>query len=208
MSTSQTDAEFTAFLDDQLVASGSLQDVIQVLNGQLDSAQLPSICLFDDATGRPVDLDVRHGVASAPAANDLPATDGADHGQTPTDAPRSVGRPKLGVVAGEVTLLPRHWAWLKSQPGGASVTLRKLVEEARRTTAGEDIARRAQEAAYRVMTALAGDRSNYEEALRALYAKDEQRFLELTQGWSQDVCDYVRKLAKPVFAQKGSRVQS
>ncbi len=71
--------------------------------------------------------------------------------------PRGRGRPKLGVVAREVTLLPRHWDWLNAQPGGASVALRKLVEQARRANGDADRARAAREAAYHFMSAMAGD---------------------------------------------------
>jgi len=111
-----------------------------------------------------------------------------------TEAPR-VGRPKLGVTAREVTLLPRHWEWLAEQPGGASAALRRLVEEARRTHAGRDAARRAQEAAHRVMSALAGDLPDYEEALRALYAGDAEAFATRIADWPARVKHYVGRLA-------------
>ena len=110
-------------------------------------------------------------------------------------APAAPGRPKLGVVARQITLLPRHWEWLGEQPGGASVTLRKLVEEARRSTAGEAALRRSREACYRFMTTMAGDEPNYEEALRALFAGDAQRFAALTELWPPDVRDHARRLA-------------
>ena len=92
-------------------------------------------------------------------------------------APRGPGRPKLGVVAREITLLPRHWEWLAQQTGGASVAIRKLVDEARRATATTAIASAsAQEAAYRFMSAMAGNLPHFEEAIRALFADDPRRF--------------------------------
>ena len=76
------------------------------------------------------------------------------------------------MVAREVTLLPRHWEWLAQQSGGASVALRRLVDQARRGTEDKDRIRRAQEAAYRFMSAMAGNRPNFEDAIRALFAGD------------------------------------
>src|SRR5262245_3846770 len=108
---------------------------------------------------------------------------------------RRPGRPKLGVVAREVTLLPRHWEWLGAQPGGASVALRKLVEEARRANGDADRARAARDAAYRFMSVMAGNLAGFEEASRALFADDRRRFVGLVAGWPDDVRDHVVRLA-------------
>ena len=108
-------------------------------------------------------------------------------------------RPKLGVIAREVTLLPRHWEWLSSQPGGASVALRKLVEEARRANAGRDRIRQAQEAAYRFVSVLAGNLPGFEEACRALFAGDAARFDSLVQGWPAGVRNHAQRLAARAF---------
>ena len=105
--------------------------------------------------------------------------------------PRGPGRPKLGVIAREITLLPRHWEWLAQQPGSASVALRRLVEEARRSGEDNDRVRRAQDAAYRFMSAMAGNRPHYEEAIRALFANDAARFRELIAEWPADVRDHM-----------------
>ena len=112
---------------------------------------------------------------------------------------RGPGRPKLGVVAREITLLARHWDYLTRQPGGASVTLRKLVDEARKVNATRDRVREAQEAAYRFMTALAGDEPGFEEALRALFASNEARFSEVTASWPADIRDHAKQLAAIAF---------
>jgi hypothetical protein len=156
------------------------------------------VLVFDDTTSESIELDLRGTVeevarrlaAQAPAA------------RPPEPAPeeaRGPGRPKLGVVAREITLLPRHWEWLARQPGGASVTLRKLVEEARKAGAGKERVRQAQDAAYRFMSVMAGDRPGFEEATRALFAGKQGRFEELVEGWPADVREHARKLAAPAL---------
>jgi hypothetical protein len=119
----------------------------------------------------------------------------------PRTPQRSAGRPKLGVVPREVTLLPRHWEWLSSQPGGASVALRKLVEHASRDARGADIKREARDSAYRFMHELAGDEAGFEEASRALFAGDAARFGELVAPWPAGVREHLLELAGPAFAQ-------
>jgi hypothetical protein len=118
----------------------------------------------------------------------------AAQAQPGTEAPRRPGRPKLGVVAREVTLLPRHWEWLNGQPGGASVALRKLVEDARRGSASKDRARRMQEAAYRFMSAMAGNLPGFEEATRALFAGEPDRLAEHVRAWPEDVRTHLERL--------------
>ena len=103
------------------------------------------------------------------------------------------------MVAREVTLLPRHWDWLGTQPGGASVALRKLVEEARRVNADKDRLRQSQEAAYRFMSPMAGHLPGFEEATRALFAPDAARFHALIAPWPNDVREHTTTLAAQVF---------
>jgi uncharacterized protein len=170
----------TAFAGNRLIARGDLVAVARAAHANRSEQPL----VFDDATGRPVELDLQGSVEEVVARLSPPAA----------PAKPARGRPKLGVTAREVTLLPRHWEWLATQPGGASAALRRLVDQARRETVGTDAARQAQEAAYRVMTTLAGDFPGYEEATRALFARDRARFDELTSGWPADVRDYVRGL--------------
>ncbi|RZI91619.1 MAG: DUF2239 family protein, partial [Variovorax sp.] len=110
------------------------------------------------------------------------------------------GRPKLGVVAREVTLLPRHWDWLNRQPGGASVALRKLVEDARRVNTDRDTVRAAREATYRFMSAIAGHLPGFEEAARALFANEKERFDALVAPWPDDVPDHLRKLSASAWS--------
>ena len=128
------------------------------------------------------------------------ASPGARLSKAHASAPRP-GRPRLGVVAREVTLLPVHWQWLNGQPGGASVTLRKLVEAARRVNAAKDRIRSAREAAYRFMTAMSGNAPGFEEAIRALFAGNRARFEEFTESWPVDLRDHARRMASPSFDQ-------
>jgi len=191
-----TRPHFTAFMGHRLLAAGPLAEVaLAVMNASRRPAA-PPIIIFNDATGRPLDLDLRGSereiVARLPQTAPDPeiAADG-----TAAAEPRGRGRPKLGVVAREVTLLPRHWEWLGAQPGGASVALRKLVDGARRANGDADRARAARDAAYRFMSVMAGNLAGFEEASRALFADDRRRFVGLIAGWPDDIRDHVVKLA-------------
>ncbi len=180
-------ATYTAFAGHQGLAAGDLQKVALTAKAAHDDGREP-ILVFDDATGRTVELDFR-GSADEVLAR-LPVA------ETPPKPGR--GRPKLGVTPREVTLLPRHWQWLAGQPGGASAVLRRLIDQARRDNPGADDVRQALEAAQRAMTTLAGNLADYEDATRAFYAKDYSRFSVLTKPWPADVRDYLRQLVERV----------
>lgn len=190
---------YTAFEGDRCLARGPLPDVVAAAKAAFDRSRTSLVLIFDDATGEQVDADysgtpaeVLRGVAAREARRAAPA-------ESEPAVARGPGRPRLGVVAREVTLLPRHWQWLNSQPGGASVALRRLVDEARRASVGRDRVRRAQEVAYRVMTALAGNLPAFEDALRALYARDGAAFDRHVDAWPVDVREYARQLARPAL---------
>jgi uncharacterized protein len=188
-------ARFTAFDGQHRLISGALADVaIAVRNAARDAAAAP-IVIFDDSTGRALDLDLRG--TEREILERLPPVIGPSGAAavSPGSEPRGRGRPKLGVVAREVTLLPRHWEWLGSQPGGASVALRKLVEEARRANGDRDRSRAARDAAYHFMSAIAGNLPDFEEATRALYADDRRRFTTLIATWPGDIRDHAVALA-------------
>ena len=169
----------TVFQGFRRVASGTLPQVAVFLK---DASHAEAYLVFDEA-GRQIDLDTR-GTPDEISARHEAALE-----------PRGRGRPRLGVVPREVTLLPRHWDWLGLQPGGASVALRKLVEEARRSSGDRDRVRAAQEAAYRFISAIAGNLPGFEEAARALFAYDRRRFGDLIAGWPEDVRDHAVTLA-------------
>ena len=183
---------YTAFEGERCLASGPLAQIAMAIKGTQQPVAIP-IMIFSDTTGRPIDLDLRG--SNDELRSRLAAIAPADAAEPTADEPRGRGRPKLGVVAREVTLLPRHWEWLNAQPGGASVALRKLVEEARRATGDADRIRAAREAAYHFMSAMAGNLNNFEEASRALFADDRRRFVGLIANWPADIRNHVVKLA-------------
>lgn len=160
----------TVFYKDEVIAKGAPGEFAPALR-ELELARSSDLLAFDDETGAQVDLDLRE----APA-------------------PRPRGRPSLGVEPREVTLLPRHWQWLARQPGGASVTLRKLAEQAMRAGRGE---RECRDAAYRFLSVMAGDRPGFEDAARALYQGDRQRFTQIAGEWPAAIGDHARALAWP-----------
>jgi hypothetical protein len=190
-------AGYIAFEGERRIASGDLHAVARAAKQTLDQHKDASVLIFDDATSEPVDLDFRGSVEDVVAR--LPASNDVASAEPELPASRGPGRPKLGVVAREVTLLPRHWEWLAQQAGGASVAIRKLVEEARRGGDDKDRIRRAQEAAYRFMSAMAGNKPHFEEAARALFAPDLVRFQALIAGWPTDIRDHAAKLAERAF---------
>lgn len=183
---------FSAFDGSRRFASGTRACVIKAIRKHLDRQPDAALLIFDDATGGQTDFDLRDA-ADEPSASP-PSSPTAD------TTSRGPGRPKLGVVAREVTLLPRHWDWLAKQPGGASVAIRKLVDEARRTTAGTETPRVARERVYRFMSAMAGNLPGFEEASRALFAGDADRFKTLIESWPKDIREYALALAEGAFA--------
>jgi hypothetical protein len=188
----------TAFAGTRCIGSGDLKEVALKAKRVIDRGGLAPVLIFDDISSELIEVDFRGTPGDVLKRLSEPASGGASAQPGPESA-RGPGRPRLGVVAREVTLLPRHWDWLSSQPGGASVALRKLVEEARRVNAGKDRVRLAQEAAYRFMSAVAGDEPGFEEALRALFAGKPGRFEEQIAAWPVDVRDHAKKLAAGAF---------
>lgn len=191
----------TAFAGSQRIASGDLAKVARQSKEICDRDQDATVMVFDDAAGKSIEIDWRG------SADDVLTRLEQTMDQIALK-PQGPGRPRLGVVAREVTLLPRHWEWLNRQPGGASVALRKLVEEAKRANSGKDAIRQSQEASYRFMTVMAGDRPGFEEATRALFAANQERFEVMTDGWPVDIRDYARKLARVALDGGGSENQA
>jgi hypothetical protein len=180
--------EIIVFAGSTKISSGDWPTVIRKTKLRLETRRHEPVLIFDLISSRPVEIDFRGSISEVLAR----IKSGTD--QTKPE-PRHVGRPKLGVIAREVTLLPRHWDWLNAQPGGASVALRRLVEDARRASVPNDRKREAQESAYRFMTAMAGNETGYEDALRALYSNDPARLQQSVQTWPKDIRQHTLTLA-------------
>lgn len=195
-----------AFEGSRCVGHGPLREVARNAKDVYDARPLSRILVFNAQTSEPIEIDWRGSVEQVlsrlPALADANAdahSPTIEPRQSEPAAPAGPGRPRLGVVAREVTLLPRHWEWLSTQPGGASVALRKLVEQARRAASSADRIRQAQDATYRFMSVMAGCLDGFEEAARALFAADRQRFETLIAVWPTDLGAHLRQLAAPAF---------
>jgi len=183
---------YTAFAGDTCIASGEVNAMLIEVKACLDAGENRPVLVFEDQTGMQIDSNLR-GTAEEVLANLTvhPHFVPADTESTRKEGP---GRPKLGVVGREVSLLPRHWEWLNRQPSGASAAIRRLVDEARKRDTGKDLARQARDAVGKFMWAMAGNRPGFEEASRALYAKDRGRFDALTAAWPTDIREYLDRL--------------
>jgi len=186
----------TAFSGQRRIATGGLASVVLKAKTVADLKEYPEIFIFDDATGVLIDVDFRGTPEEVVATLARRTAVGFFTGGTPQK--RSPGRPKLGVIAREVTLLPGQWDWLDEQAGGASAALRRLVHDAKKT--GKGRARQSQEAVYKFMTVMAGDLPGFEEALRAFYRKERERFNSLIEPWPRDIRAHVKKLAAAAAA--------
>jgi len=195
----QNDPQFIAFDRDARIAFGPLAQVLRHARRLVVVNPASRLQVFDALTSEVFEID-----HLAHADPDCASATTPLQPETPTQrlacakAARP-GRPRLGVVAREVTLLPRHWDWLNAQPGGASVALRKLVEQARHLHQSCDSLRAAQEASYRFMSVMAGDREGLEEAARALFAGARERFVAQVERWPDDIREHLLRLAEPAF---------
>jgi hypothetical protein len=190
----------TAFAGHRRIAAGELMEVVRIVKAAIDQGDEGPIVIFDDETGELVEVDFRG--TTEEVLNRL-----GEHISKPVLAAsekRGPGRPRLGVVAREITLLPRHWEWLDTQPGGASAALRRLVEQGKRSGRSKDRARRSQEAVYRFMSAMAGDLPDFEEALRSFYRQDLRRFEQLIGSWPEDIGQHLRRIATVAFQDQES----
>lgn len=206
------DTPSTAFEGSRCIASGSLREVALATKPVVDrwasSISPPPILVFEDASSEVIELDWRGTQADFEAR--LSALDPVMTQAMPPapveeppaaiDTPRGPGRPKLGVSAREVTLLPRHWEWLARQPGGASVALRKLVETARLSSETKDRVRHCGAITYKFMSTMAGHEPGFEEASRALFAGDQAGFATRLAAWPADVQAHLLKISIHAFA--------
>ena len=180
-------ATYTAFAGFRRIAFGGLREVLPAVR-EFSAGSPENVLIFDHSSGRQVDFDMRGSLEEVFARLE------------PKEPPRETtesgvragkGRPRLGVTAGEVTLLPRHWEWLAAQPLKASGTIRRLVDEARAKEASDP--KRRLEALGAILWSLAGDLPGFEEASRALYAGDAARFLPFVEAWPQDIAAFAKE---------------
>jgi uncharacterized protein len=201
-----------AFAGTTQIASGSLAEVAARAKAFVDEGSQAALLVFDDETGAPIDLDLRGTpeealarlsapVAHRPGNRSFPdwPKESAGAGTKKDSEPASRGRPRLGVVGREVTLLPRHWDWLNEQRGGASAVLRRLVEDASRNDSGKSRVRMLREYAWRFMSAIAGDLPGFEEASRALFAGKAKAFDQHISDWPPDVRTHAQRMATRSF---------
>lgn len=172
------ETRFSAFTGVTLLVTGGFDEMLRATKAHLDSGGSADLLIFDDSTGEQVDFDFHGNVEEVLRRAARPEKKGR-------------GRPRLGVIGREVSLLPRHWEWLDRQPQSASATIRRLIEAARKQDALGGDARRRIEAAGRFIWAMAGNYENFEESSRALYARDWARLRELTHPWPKDVRNHL-----------------
>ena len=174
----ETPQSYALFAGTTRIARGTLEEVARSAKEHFDRDPTTRLLVFNESTGRQTDFDLSAGVDAVVAQASALAEGNAARGR---------GRPKLGVECGEVCLLPRHWEWLAAQPRSASATIRRLIDAARKAETPEDRLRERIDAAGTFMWAMAGDLTNFEEASRALYAKEWDRLHELIDEWPEDV---------------------
>lgn len=193
-----SNSAYTAFVGDRRVARGSYAEIALALAAQATDGA--PVLVFDDATGAPVDTPhAPEHAARLAALRAAPTHSGGAGRSAAAPARASAGRPRLGVVAREVTLLPRHWDWLAAQRGGASAALRRLVDQARRQNESADQRRAAGERSYKFMSAIAGHLPGFEEAARALFAADGRAFAQRVAAWPRDVRAHLQELTEGAF---------
>ncbi|MDB5050547.1 MAG: hypothetical protein JWO30_3618 [Fibrobacteres bacterium] len=186
---------YTAFEGHKLVSQGPLPEVILGIKRRIGKAENSSTLVFSDATGNTMDFNFQGTEKDVLKRLEVFVREDGPESSGP-------GRPRLGVVSREVSLLPRQWEWLASQSGGASAVLRRLVDEAKKKSLEGNSIKQIQEKAYKFMFAVAGDLKGYEEAIRALYKKDKKNFLLQMEDWPHDVKAHALDLANPVFEGK------
>lgn len=176
------ESHYIAFAGVRRVAAGPLRELLPVLKQRFDQDPSELVLAFETDTGRQIDFDLRGSLEEVLER----------HAAVPARGP---GRPKLGVASREISLLPRHWSWLEEHPNGISGALRRLVEHAMKNESGPDRARRLRSGLSRFLSAMAGDRPHYEEACRALFAGETERFEGLIQRWPKDIREHALQQA-------------
>ncbi len=182
----------TVFSGTKIIATGQLKEIISKVKDYLKRNNIEPLLIFDDMTSEQLEINFSE-------SNEAILKSFKKDRNEITKKSSNVGRPKLGVVSREISLLPRHWEWLSKQPKGASATLRILVEEAKKQNQPQEQIRPAQDATYTFMNSIAGNLPNYEEALRALYSRDKKNFQKQISSWPKDIVIHIKKLIENIF---------
>ncbi|MES1204439.1 MAG: DUF2239 family protein [Pseudomonadota bacterium] len=190
------DRTYTAFAGQRLIAAGPIKSMLSRLKQCLDAGETDPVLVFEDQTGVQVDFDTRGSAEDVLARLSFHPHFASDEAQGRLRL--GPGRPKLGVISREISLLPRHWNWLEQQGGGVSSTLRKLVEEAARHRQGRPRADVARDAVGKFMWAMAGDLPHFEDASRALFAGDHKRLGTMIRAWPVDIRDHLQRLVDEI----------
>jgi hypothetical protein len=180
---------YTAFDGVEQVCQGPLFEVVARVKKRLGKAENSAILIFSDVTGKTMDINFQGSEKDVLGRLEMFVP-------KEQEAVVGPGRPKLGVVSREISLMPRHWEWLATQPGGASATLRSLIEDAKKRSSEKVSGKQLQECAYRFMSVMAGDREGFEEALRALYRLDRKSFLTHIRSWPRDIKNHVMEMTR------------
>ncbi|MBQ13897.1 MAG: hypothetical protein CMQ17_05795 [Gammaproteobacteria bacterium] len=193
----EIESNYVAFDGTKLIAEGDLLAVALQLKAELTATKTGSVLVFGNSSGKQIDLDL--GGSEADLRKRFSQQGDGQEQQETVSTAKTRGRPRLGVIGREVTLLPRHWQWLDRQRGSASAALRRLVDQERKATVHEDLVRQAQDSANRFMYAMAGNLQGFEEAVRSLYACDKQGFIAEMRRWPSDVKRYAMQFAAAAF---------
>lgn len=182
---------YTAFEEFKIVSQGTLDDVAISVKHRLKEQGSSNILIFSDSTGRQIDLDL--------SGTDKQVLDRLKVFTTSSVQTQSgAGRPKLGVLPREISLLPSHWEWLLNQEGGSSAVIRNLIDEKMKTQLIHKN-KIAQERTYKFLSAHAGNLPSFEDAVRFLYRKDKKKFMDQISGWPKDVLKYTLSLSSDAF---------
>lgn len=195
MSTANTPSEeltYAAFKKEKLIAEGDLKKVILKTKRELMRSPESAILIFSNETGKTMDFNFQGSENEVLSRLEVFLEPKIEI--DPKE--KKVGRPSLGVISREVSLLPKHWEWLACQSGGASAEIRRLVEKAMKQTQAASTVKMAQEKTFRFLNTIAGNFPNFEEAIRSLYRRDLNAFEQIIKFWPVDIKDHALHLSK------------
>ncbi|MES2802482.1 MAG: DUF2239 family protein [Bdellovibrionota bacterium] len=184
---------YTVFAGFKIISQGNIEEVAIATKKYLKKEDDVRLLIFSDLSGKQMDLDLSG--ADKDVIDRLSVYKAAE-ASVSVSGP---GRPKIGVKPREVSLLPLHWEWLSTQSGGASATIRRLVDEKMKAPTPKDKIKQTQESVYTFLNSIAGDLTNFEDAIRFLYRQDEAKFKDAIADWPKDLKKHTLTLSRGVF---------